>query len=77
MNPYTYGFDVYTAAMDADASNRNRGPVGDGPVVGARTLRGRGEEGAYQRRTIGGGDAGVPWAWIGVGVLAVILLARR
>lgn len=76
MNPYTYGFDVYRTTM-ADTSTRDRGPVGEGPVAGARTLRGRGEEGAYQSGTIGKGDAGVPWAWIGVGVLAVILLARR
>lgn len=75
-NPYTYGFDVYRTTMDDDNANRGRGPVGASPLTGARTLRGRAEEGAFQSGTIGAGGS-VPWAWIGVGVLAVILLARR
>ena len=63
----------------AEARGRaDRGPVGAGPTTGARTPRGRAEEGAFGmgKRDAGSG-ADVPWLWIGAGVLAVILLARR
>jgi hypothetical protein len=76
MNPYTYAFDVYTDARADQGNTRERGPFGEGPVVGARTPRGRAEEAAYQAGTIGG-TGNVPWVWIGAGVLALFLIARR
>jgi hypothetical protein len=76
MNPYTYGFDVYTSARADQRDGRERGPFGEGPVVGARTPRGRAEEAAYQAGTIGS-TGNVPWVWIGAGVLALFLIARR
>ena len=53
----------------------DRGPVGVGPATGARTPRGRAEEAAFATGKREGAE--VPWLWIGAGVLAVILIARR
>jgi hypothetical protein len=52
-----------------------RGPVGAGPTVGARTPQGRAAEAGFGMGKREGGE--VPWLWIGAGVLAVILIARR
>jgi hypothetical protein len=60
----------------AEARDRaDRGPVGVGPATGARTPQGRAAEAAFGAGKRDGVD--VPWLWIGAGVLAVILIARR
>ena len=60
----------------AEARNSaDRGPVGVGPATGARTPQGRAAEAAFGMGKREGAE--VPWLWIGAGVLAVILLARK
>ena len=60
----------------AEARGRDdRGPVGVGPATGARTPQGRAAEATFGAGKRDGAD--VPWLWIGAGVLAVILIARR
>jgi len=68
---------VAEARGDAGRGAVGGGPVGAGPATGARTPRGRAEEGAFGMGKRDAGSGEVPWVWIGAGVLAVILLARR
>ena len=73
---YTLGTDVYADYMRERAASA-RGPVGDGPATGARTMPGRTAEGAFGMGRRDGAGGEIPWLWIGAGVLAVILIARR
>jgi len=78
---YTFGRDVYAEAMEQLRDREDRsGPVGVGPSVGASTLRGRTEEGAFGASRLGTatGTRDIPWAWIaGIGLVAVLLATRR
>ncbi len=80
---YTLGTDVYAEYLreNADRAAGARGPVGAGPVTGARTVPGRTEEGLYgagKGAGIGGASSGaVPWYCIAAGVVALVVLTRR
>lgn len=64
--PYEYLTRTPSEYVEESRNRGGRGPVGAGPATGARPGK---------RNDDGAGD--VPWLWIGAGVLAVILLARR
>jgi hypothetical protein len=77
MTAYDYLTRTPSEYVAAARGGADRGPVGVGPTTGARTPQGRAAEAAFGMGKRDGSGSDVPWLWIGAGVLAVILIARR